>query len=63
MDPRKAALKKKITAEKSPGQMSRLAVIFGFWTILAATHEMLLQSRKHRGPNLICMSSKHHPPR
>ena len=42
--------------------MSRFAVIFGFFSILAATQEILLETREHRGPNLIFMSSKHPPP-
>ncbi len=42
--------------------MSRLAVIFGFFSILAYTQQILLQSREHRGPNLIFMSLKHPPP-
>ncbi len=42
--------------------MSRLAVIFGFFSILAATQEILLQIREHRGPNLIFLSLKHPPP-
>ena len=42
--------------------MSRLAVIFGFFSILAGTQKVLLQSREHRGPNLILMSLKHPPP-
>jgi hypothetical protein len=43
--------------------MSRLAVIFGFFSNLAATQEILLQSHEHRGPNLIFMSLKlKHPP-
>ncbi len=42
--------------------MSRLAVIFGFFSILAGTQKRLLQSCEHRGPNLILMSLKH-PPR
>jgi hypothetical protein len=39
--------------------MSRLAVIFGFFSIFAATQVILLQSREHRGPNLIFMLLKH----
>ncbi len=42
--------------------MSRLAVILGFFSILAGTQKKLLQSREHRGPNYICMSLKHPPP-
>ncbi len=42
--------------------MSRLAVIFGFLSILAGTQKMLLQSREHRGSHLILMSLEHHPP-
>jgi hypothetical protein len=42
--------------------MSRLAVIFGLFSILAGTEKILLQSREHRGPNLICMSLQHPPP-
>ena len=41
--------------------MSRLAVIFGFFSILAGTQKILLQSREHRNPNLILMSLKHPP--
>jgi hypothetical protein len=41
--------------------MSRLAVIFGFFSNLAGTQKMLLQSREYRGPNLIWMSLKHPP--
>ena len=41
--------------------MSRLAVIFGFFSILAGTQKILLQSREHCGPNLIFMSLKHPP--
>jgi hypothetical protein len=39
--------------------MSRLAVIFEFFSILAGTQKVLLQTREHRGPNLILMSLKH----
>jgi hypothetical protein len=39
--------------------MSRLALIFGFFSILAGTQKILLQSREHRGTNLIFMSLKH----
>jgi hypothetical protein len=42
--------------------MSRLAVTFGFLTILAGTQQILLQSREHRGHKLIFMSLKHLPP-
>ena len=42
--------------------MSRLAVILGLFSILAGTQKILLQSREHRGPNLIFMSLKHPPP-
>jgi hypothetical protein len=42
--------------------MSRLAVTFGFLSILAGTQQILLQSREHRGHNLIYMSLKHPPP-
>jgi hypothetical protein len=42
--------------------MSRLAVIFGFFSILAGAQKILLQSREHRGPNFIFMSLKHPPP-
>ncbi len=42
--------------------MSRLAVIFGFFSILAGTQKILLQSREHRGPNFTFMSLKHSPP-
>jgi hypothetical protein len=38
--------------------MSRLAVILGFFSILAGTQKILLQSREHRGPDCIFMSSK-----
>ncbi len=38
--------------------MSRLAVNFGFFSILAGTQKIFLQSREHRGPNLILMSLK-----
>jgi hypothetical protein len=41
--------------------MSRLAVVFEFFSILAGTQKMLLQSREHRGHNLILMSLKHPP--
>jgi hypothetical protein len=61
-EPRRTAFKKKNTHQKIPRQMSRFAVIFGFFGIFAATQEILLQSREHRGPNLIFMSSKHPPP-
>ncbi len=42
--------------------MSRFAVILGFFSILAGTQKILLQSREHRDPNYIFMSSKHSPP-
>ena len=38
--------------------MSRLTVNFGFFSILAGTQKILLQSREHRGTNLILMSLK-----
>jgi hypothetical protein len=38
--------------------MSSFDVLFGFFSILAATQEMLLQSGALRGPILILMSSK-----
>ncbi len=38
-------------------------MIFWFFSILAATQEIFLQSREHRGPNLIFMSLNHPPPR
>jgi hypothetical protein len=41
--------------------MSRLAVICLLFSILAGTQKILLQSREHRGPNLIFMSLKHPP--
>jgi hypothetical protein len=41
--------------------MSRLAVIFGFFSILDGTQKILLQSREHRGPNLLFMPLKHSP--
>ncbi len=41
--------------------MSRLAVIFWFLSILAGTQKILLQSREHRGSNLILMFLKHPP--
>ena len=55
-------LNKKIPDQKIPDQMSRLAVIFRFFGILAASQKIQLQSREHRGPNLIFMSLKHPPP-
>jgi hypothetical protein len=54
-------LNKKITDQKIPGKMSRLAVNFGFFNIFAGTPKMLLQSREHRGHNLILMYVKHPP--
>ena len=39
--------------------MSRFAVIFEYFSILAGTQKVLLQTREHRGPNLILMSLKH----
>jgi hypothetical protein len=39
-----------------------LAVIFGVFSVLAGTQQILLQSRERRGPNLIFMSLKHPPP-
>jgi hypothetical protein len=41
--------------------MSRLAEIFGFFSIFAGTQIILLQSHEHRVPNLIFMSLKHPP--
>ena len=42
--------------------MSRFALIFGFCTLLAGTQETITSRGEHRGPNLIFMSLKHHPP-
>jgi hypothetical protein len=36
-------------------------VIFGIFSILAGTQKTLLQSREHRGPNLIFMSLNYPP--
>ena len=55
--------KKKITTQKISDQMSRFAEIFGFFTISAGTHEIILSRGEHRGPNLIIMSLNHPHPR
>ncbi len=41
---------------------SRFAVIFGFCTISAGTHEIIMSRGEHRGPKLIIMSLNHPPP-
>ena len=41
---------------------SRFAVIFGFCTISAGTHDIIVTTGEHRGPNLIIMSLNHPSP-
>ena len=60
-DPWRAALEK-ITTQKITDPMSRFAVIFGFCTISAGTHEIIMSRGEHRGPNLLFMSLKNPPP-
>ncbi len=60
-NPRRVPSKKKITTLKISTQMSGLAVIFWFCTLLAGTQDIITSRGEHRGPNLIFMSLKHPP--
>ncbi len=61
-EPWRAVFKKKITTQKISAQMSRIAVIFGFCTLLPGTQEIITSRGEHRGPTLIFMSLKQSPP-